>query len=74
MDAKTKGKARHCKRTYKQFNFRIRRESALFDVLSDFIKNGDTSLNFLITRALCAYLSCEIPHRQYSTYTRKRIL
>jgi predicted HicB family RNase H-like nuclease len=73
MDAREMGKREHTKRRYKQFNFRIRRESELYDAVTEFLAEGDTSLNFLITKALCAYLGVKIPHREYDTYTRQRI-
>jgi hypothetical protein len=73
VDARTTGKAQHCKRRYKQYCFRIRRESQLAAAVETFLTDGNTSLNFLITRALCAYLQCPLPHRQYDTYERKRI-
>ena len=74
MDARTRNKALHCKRVYKQMNFRVRRQSALYERMEAYLSEGETSLNLLITRALCEYLKCELPHRQYSTYTRHRII
>ena len=74
MDARMRNKALHCKRVYKQVNFRVRRQSVLYAKIEAYLSDGETSLNLLITRALCEYLKCELPHRQYSTYMRRRIV
>jgi len=74
MDATKEGKKRHCLHTYKQVNFRIRRDSELYKAVTEYLNDGETSLNLLVTRALCEYLKCKLPHRQYTTYKRKRII
>jgi len=73
-DVKAAGKAVHCRRRYKQINFRVRRESELLARLEEHCETGNTSVNFLITSALCEYLNCPIPHREYSTYERRRLI
>jgi predicted HicB family RNase H-like nuclease len=72
--SKTQGKARHCKAKYQQFNFRIRRDSELHAKVVEYLAEGESSLNMLLTRALCAYTGCSLPHREYSTYKRLRLI
>jgi len=74
MYSKTAEKKRHNRKRYKTFIFRVRRDSALEARLNDYSTMGDTSVNFLMTEALCKHLNCELPHREYSTYKRVRIL
>jgi len=74
MGAREAGKASHDKRRYKKIIFRVRKESELAAILADHCEAGDTSVNFLITKALCKYLGCPIPHREYLTYTRQRLI
>jgi Rieske Fe-S protein len=67
-------KKKHDKRRYRKIIFRVRRESDLDGLLATYRTEGDTSVNFMITEALCKHLGCELPHREYSTYTRRRIV
>jgi len=74
MYSETAEKKRHNRKRYKTFIFRVRRESALEARLHEHGMTGETSVNFLMTEALCKHLDCELPHREYSTYKRVRIL
>lgn len=62
------------RKKYKKYTFRVRRDSELVQRLDAFAERGNTSVNFLITKAICKHLKCPLPHWQYETYTRRRIL
>lgn len=66
-------KKRHNKKTYRAFLFRVRRASELERLLLDHAQNGETSVNYLISLALCKYLGCDLPHREYTRTTRTRL-
>ena len=55
---------------YKTFIFRVRRGSELESRLLNFAEKGNTSINFVITKALCKYFKCALPHYEYRTYKR----
>jgi len=70
----TDEKKRHNRKRYKTYIFRVRKDSALEALLNEHGLTGETSVNFLMTEALCKHLNCELPHREYSTYKRTRII
>ena len=66
-------KRKYNKRTYVQHLFRVRAESELASRLKTHIAFGETSLNFLITSALCNYFGVELPHKYYDVTRRTQI-
>lgn len=74
MSPKTAEKRRHNRKAYKTYIFRVRHDSDLEALLARHGEEGETSVNFLFTEALCKYLNCALPHREYSTYRRTRII
>ena len=74
IDTKARSNADHDKRKYKKFIFRVRNESDLAVHLRHFSESGDTSINLLMTKLLCSHFECKLPHREYVTYKRKRLI
>lgn len=74
MQAKDLNTQRRNKRKYKAYIFRVRNDSELAELLMDHAKNGSTSVNFIITAALCNFFKCKLPHRAYNRYKRIKIV
>ena len=72
MRNRTKEKRAYNRRTYATKLFRYRTDSELAERLAVFADSGDRSINLLITNLLCDFFNIGLPHRKYSTYTRKR--
>jgi len=62
------------KRKYKTYIFRVRKDSDLAAELINHAENGSTSVNFVMTAALCNYFKCKLPHREYNRYKREKII
>ena len=73
LNAKTIEKRKHNRKTYRSYIFRVRRGSDLEGLLLKYADEGETSVNFLMTEALCNHLGCSLPHREYRTYKRVRL-
>lgn len=58
------------KKRYRTFIFRVRRNSDLERCILEFAAKGNTSVNFLLTKAICKYFKCNLPHFEYRTYKR----
>ena len=71
LNPKTIEKRKHNRKTYRSYIFRVRRDSDLERLLLNHAAEGDTSVNFLMTDALCDYFGCARPHREYKV--RKHI-
>lgn len=74
MQEKDKNTQRRNQKKYKTYIFRVRHDSELAQLLAEHGESGETSVNFLITAALCNYFKCRIPHREYNRMKRKRII
>lgn len=61
------------KKTYRSIIFRVRFNSELDKLLHHHSLHGSFSVNFLITRALCNYFDCPLPHRSYKSWSRYNI-
>lgn len=59
---------------YRTILFRVRRDSELDKLLLEYAINGETSINFLLTKAICKVFNCKLPHRQYTKTKRTRII
>jgi hypothetical protein len=74
MYSETDEKKKHNRKRYRTYIFRVRRDSELEILLNNYGLEGATSVNYMMTEALCKYLDCPIPHREYSSYKRTRII
>jgi len=74
MQTKDYNTQKRNKRKYKTYIIRVRRDRELATVLADHAENGSTSVNFIITAALCNFFKCKLPHREYNRYKRKKIV
>ena len=48
-------------KTYRQFKFKVRKGSTLYDKLDDFISTKGTSLNFLVCKLLAEHFDVPPP-------------
>ena len=72
MSDRTSKKREYNQRTYSTHLVRIRADSALADYVVEY-KATRNSLNLLITRLLCDYFHCDLPHRWYEEVDRRGI-
>jgi len=70
MQAKDYNTQNRNKRMYNAYIFRVRKDSELAELLIDHAENGSTSVNFIMTAALCNFFKCKLPHRAYNRYKR----
>ena len=70
---RTAQKRKYNKAAYVSYLFRVRAESELADRLGAYVTDGNTSINFLITAALCNYLGVKLPHKYYDVTQRTQI-
>ena len=61
-------------KVYKSYILRVRRDSELAELLAQHGENGTTSVNFIITAALCNFFKCKLPHREYNIYKREKLI
>lgn len=62
------------KRIYWTMPFRVRKDSQLAELLRHHAQEGETSINFLITVALCNFWKCKLPHREYTRHKRVSLI
>jgi hypothetical protein len=74
MENRTAQKKRHNKKSYRSILFRVRKGTELDTLLEEHAEHGETSVNFLISIALCNFLKCKLPHREYTRIRRKRMI
>ena len=72
-ERRNKQKQDYNKKAYVSYLYRVRADSVLADRLGAFATEGDTSVNFLITKALCEYMGLQLPCKHCFTYKRDRI-
>ena len=73
MGNSTRGARKYNTKAYKQHLFRYRKDSALAERLAHHAEEGETSVNYLITVALCTYLDTPIPNKWYEKTQRTKI-
>jgi len=73
MGHNTRNARKYNTKAYKQYLFRCRRDSVLAERLAHHAEQGETSVNYLITVALCKYLNIPIPHKWYEKTQRTQI-